>query len=85
MKEDNLWRFSFIQKQKLPSQLKMPPLLSLKLLSPLKEKKEHSQLYRTETCNPGNRSRIMVPMFINQGEVIKVDTRDRSYSERVRQ
>ena len=28
---------------------------------------------------------IMVPMFINQGEVIKVDTRDRSYSERVRQ
>jgi len=28
---------------------------------------------------------INVPMFINQGEVIKVDTRDRSYSERVKQ
>jgi hypothetical protein len=26
-----------------------------------------------------------VPMFINQGEVIKVDTRNRSYSERVKQ
>jgi hypothetical protein len=24
-------------------------------------------------------------MFINQGELIKVDTRDRSYSERVKQ
>lgn len=27
---------------------------------------------------------IMVPIFINQGEAIKVDTRDRSYSERVK-
>lgn len=27
---------------------------------------------------------IMVPIFIEQGEVIKVDTRDRSYSERVK-
>jgi elongation factor P len=27
---------------------------------------------------------IMVPIFINTGEVIKVDTRDRSYSERVK-
>ena len=27
---------------------------------------------------------IMVPIFIEQGEKIKVDTRDRSYSERVR-
>ncbi|MCK9305636.1 MAG: elongation factor P, partial [Bacteroidales bacterium] len=25
---------------------------------------------------------IMVPLFINQGERIKVDTRDRSYGER---
>jgi len=27
---------------------------------------------------------IMVPIFVEQGETIKVDTRDRSYSERVR-
>ena len=27
---------------------------------------------------------ILVPLFINQGDVIKVDTRDRSYSERVK-
>ena len=27
---------------------------------------------------------VMVPIFIEQGEVIKVDTRDRSYSERVK-
>jgi len=27
---------------------------------------------------------IMVPLFINQGERIKVDTRDRTYSERVK-
>jgi elongation factor P len=27
---------------------------------------------------------IMVPLFINQGDVIRVDTRDRSYSERVK-
>ena len=27
---------------------------------------------------------IMVPLFINTGEMIKVDTRDRSYSERVK-
>jgi len=26
----------------------------------------------------------MVPMFINEGDVIKVDTRDRTYSERVK-
>jgi len=29
-------------------------------------------------------AKIMVPIFIEQGEVIKVDTRDRSYSERVK-
>jgi elongation factor P len=29
-------------------------------------------------------AKIMVPLFINNGEVIKVDTRDRSYSERVK-
>ena len=28
---------------------------------------------------------IMVPLFINQGDKIKVDTRDRSYSERVKE
>ena len=27
---------------------------------------------------------VMVPLFINTGEIIKVDTRDRSYSERVK-
>ena len=27
---------------------------------------------------------IMVPLFIDTGEMIKVDTRDRSYSERVK-
>lgn len=27
---------------------------------------------------------IMVPLFVNQGDKIKVDTRDRSYSERVK-
>lgn len=27
---------------------------------------------------------VMVPLFINTGEMIKVDTRDRSYSERVK-
>jgi elongation factor P len=29
-------------------------------------------------------AKIMVPLFINQGDIIKVDTRDRSYSERVK-
>ena len=29
-------------------------------------------------------AKIMVPLFINSGEMIKVDTRDRSYAERVK-
>lgn len=29
-------------------------------------------------------AKIMVPLFINNGEMIKVDTRDRSYAERVK-
>jgi len=29
-------------------------------------------------------AKIMVPLFINTGEMIRVDTRDRSYSERVK-
>ncbi|HBG54151.1 MAG TPA: elongation factor P, partial [Rikenellaceae bacterium] len=29
-------------------------------------------------------AQIMVPLFINQGERIKVDTRTRGYSERVK-
>jgi elongation factor P len=27
---------------------------------------------------------IMVPMFINEGDIIKIDTRDRTYYERVK-
>ena len=29
-------------------------------------------------------AKVMVPLFINQGEVIRVKTEDRSYGERVR-
>ncbi|MDD2381945.1 MAG: elongation factor P, partial [Mariniphaga sp.] len=69
-----------------PLTVDMPPFVELQVTFTIEGEKGNtasSTALKPATLETG--AEIMVPMFIGQDEVIKVDTRDRSYSERVKQ
>jgi elongation factor P len=68
-----------------PLTVEMPPFVELEVTATIAGEKGNtasSNALKPATLETG--AEIMVPMFVNQGDLIKVDTRDRSYSERVR-
>ncbi len=68
-----------------PLTVELPPFVELEVTFTIEGEKGNtasSTALKPATLETG--AEIMVPNFINQGEVIKVDTRDRSYSERVK-
>ncbi|NLB92250.1 MAG: elongation factor P [Bacteroidales bacterium] len=86
MKEGQLVEIQFHSETETPLTAEMPAFVELEVTFTIEGEKGNtasSTALKPATLETG--AEIMVPMFINQGEVIKVDTRDRSYSERVRQ
>lgn len=68
-----------------PLTVDLPPFVELKVT--YTEPGEKGNTASTSAQKPAELetgAKIMVPLFINTDEVIKVDTRDRSYSERVK-
>jgi len=68
-----------------PLTVDLPPFVELKIS--YTEPGERGNTASTSAQKPAELetgAKIMVPLFINTDEVIKVDTRDRSYSERVK-
>jgi elongation factor P len=68
-----------------PLTVDLPPFVEL--LITYSEPGEKGNTASTSAQKPAELetgAKIMVPLFINEGEMIKVDTRDRSYSERVK-
>lgn len=68
-----------------PLSVELPPFVELEITYSepgIKGDTSSSTALKPATLETG--AEIMVPIFIEQGEKIKVDTRDRSYSERVR-
>ena len=68
-----------------PLTVDLPPFVELKVT--YTEPGEKGNTASTSAQKPAELetgAKIMVPLFINTGEMIKVDTRDRSYSERVK-
>ena len=86
LKEGQVIQIMFHAEEEIPLTAAMPPVVVLLVTSTIAGEKGNtasSNALKPATVETG--SEIMVPMFINEGDVIKVSTEDRSYSERVRQ
>ena len=85
MKEGQVIEVQFHAETETPLTAELPPFVELTITTTVpgdKGNTANSTALKAATVETG--AEIMVPLFINEGETIKVDTRDRSYSERVR-
>ncbi|MCF8359557.1 MAG: elongation factor P [Prolixibacteraceae bacterium] len=85
LKEGSIVEINFHADTETPLTLEMPPFVELEVTYTEPGEKGNtatSTALKLATLETG--AEIMVPIFINTGDVIKVDTRDNSYSERVK-
>ena len=85
MKDGQVIEINFHAETETPLTAELPPFVELEVTETIEGEKGNtasSTALKPATLETG--SEIMVPMFINVGEILKVDTRDRSYSERVK-
>jgi elongation factor P len=85
MKEGQVIQIVFHAEEETPLTVQMPPVVELLVTSTIAGEKGNtasSNALKPATVETG--AEIMVPMFVNEGDIIKVSTEDRSYSERVR-
>ena len=86
MKEGQIVEIQFHADTETPLTAELPAFVELKVIQTIEGEKGNtasSTALKPATLETG--AEIMVPMFIGEGEVLKVDTRDRSYGERIRQ
>ncbi len=86
MKEGQIIEIQFHADEEIPLTAEMPPVVELLVTSTIAGEKGNtasSNALKPATVETG--AELMVPMFINEGDIIRVSTVDRSYSERVRQ
>ena len=85
MKEGQIIEIQFHADEELPLTAEMPEKVELEITDTIEGEKGNtasSTALKPATLETG--AEIMVPMFVNQGDIIRVNTSDRSYSERVR-
>ena len=85
LKEGQIIEINYHAETEEPLTVELPPFVELEITFTIEGEKGNtasSTALKPATLETG--AEIMVPNFINQGEIIKVDTRDRSYSERVK-
>ena len=85
MKEGQVIEINFHADEEMPLTAELPEKVELTVTDTIEGEKGNtasSTALKPATVETG--SEIMVPMFVNEGDVIRIDTRDRSYSERVR-
>lgn len=86
MKEGQIIEIQFHADEEIPLTAEMPAVVELVITSTIDGEKGNtasSNALKPATVETG--AEIMVPMFINEGDIIRVSTVDRSYNERVRQ
>lgn len=86
MKEGEILEIQFHAEEELPLTAEMPDKVQLTITSTIEGEKGNtasSTALKPATVETG--AELMVPMFINEGDIIRVSTADRSYSERVKQ
>ncbi len=85
MKDGQIIEINFHAETETPLTAELPPFVELEVTETIEGEKGNtasSTALKPATLETG--AEIMVPMFINVGEILKIDTRDRSYSERVK-
>lgn len=85
LKEGQEVEIVFHSETETPLTCELPPFVEMEITYTepgVKGDTASSNSLKAATIETG--ATIMVPLFINNGEIIKVDTRDRSYSERVK-
>ncbi len=85
MKEGQLLEITFHAETETPLTAELPAALTLEITSTIPGEKGNtasSTALKPATVETG--AEIMVPLFINEGDIIKVDTKTRTYSERVK-
>ena len=86
MKEGQIIEIQFHADEEIPLTAEMPAVVELAVTSTIDGEKGNtasSNALKPATVETG--AEVMVPMFINEGDIIRVSTIDRSYNERVRQ
>ncbi len=85
MKEGQIIEINFHAETETPLTAELPPFVELEIVETIQgEKGNTASSTALKPAKVETGAEIMVPLFITAGEVIKVDTRDRSYSERVK-
>lgn len=85
MKEGQIVEMNIHADTETPLTVELPPFVELQVTSTMAGEKGNtasSNALKPATIETG--AEIMVPMFINDDDIIKIDTRDRSYYERVK-
>jgi elongation factor P len=82
LKESQEVEIMFHADTETPITCELPPFVSLKVTYTEKGERGNTatNVYKPATVETG--ASVNVPLFINEGEKIKIDTRDHSYSER---
>lgn len=86
MKEGQIIEIQFHADEEIPLTAEMPAVVELEITSTIAGEKGNtasSNALKPATVETG--AEIMVPMFINEGDIVRISTVDRSYNERVRQ
>jgi len=86
MKEGQIIEVQFHADTETPLTAELPPFVELAVTYTVPGEKgntANTTALKPATLETG--AEINVPLFINEGDVLKVDTRDRSYYERVKQ
>ena len=86
MKEGQIIEVQIHADTETPLTAELPPFVELLVTYTVPGEKgntANSTALKPATVETG--AEIMVPLFINEDDLIKIDTRDRSYSERVKQ
>ncbi|VAW20881.1 Translation elongation factor P [hydrothermal vent metagenome] len=85
LKEGQVIEINFHTETETPLTVELPAFVELEVTDTISGEKGNtasSTALKPATLETG--AEIMVPIFVNQGDIIKVDTRTHSYSERVR-
>ncbi len=85
MKEGQIIEVQFHADTETPLTAELPPFVELEITYTVPGEKGNTAsttALKPATVETG--AEIMVPLFINEGDRIKIDTRDRSYNERVK-
>lgn len=85
MKEGQVVEINIHADTETPLTVELPPFVELEVTQTMEGEKGNtasSNALKPATLETG--AEIMVPMFINDNDIIKIDTRDRSYYERVK-